>query len=186
MRRYELTVVISPDVTDDDLPDTINRVVRQPIESHGGEVQDADHWGRRKLAYPVQRFLEANYVVTTLRLDPSKITDLERGLHISEEVIRHLFVRLDDEPEASAQTEAPAPAEAAVPAETPAPAEETSSAETPAPAEASAAAEETSSAEAPAPAEETPSAEAPAPTEAPASAEETPSAEKIVPAEAPE
>ena len=105
MRRYELIVVLSPDVADDDVSEVIERLIRQPVESQGGELQAADQWGRRKLAYPIERHLEANYVATQLRLDPQTTKELERGLHISEEVLRHLLVRLDE------VEETPAPAE---------------------------------------------------------------------------
>lgn len=97
MRRYELTVIISPDVPDDGVQDAIDRLVKRPVESGGGEVKDVDLWGRRKLAYPIQRHLEGSYVLTKLQLDPQQTDELERGLQISEEVIRHLLVRLEEE-----------------------------------------------------------------------------------------
>jgi small subunit ribosomal protein S6 len=96
LRRYELTVIISPDVPDDDVPDAVERLVRRPVESQGGAVQETDVWGRRRLAYPIQRHLEGNYVLTQLQLDPLRTGELERGLQISEEVIRHLLIRLDE------------------------------------------------------------------------------------------
>ena len=96
MRRYELVVIISPQVADDEVPETIDRLVRRPVESGGGECQDVSLWGRRKLAYPIQRHLEGNYVLTQLQLEAQQTKELERGLHISEEVLRHLLVRLDE------------------------------------------------------------------------------------------
>jgi len=63
----------------------------------GGEVEDVNHWGRRKLAYPIQKQLEGNYVVTQLRLDPQQTKELEQRLMISEEVMRHLLVRVEEE-----------------------------------------------------------------------------------------
>ena len=96
MRRYELVVVLSPQVADEEVPDALERLVKRPVEAQGGQLQETDHWGRRKLAYPIQSHLEGNYVVTQLSLDPSQTMELERGLKISEEVIRHLLVRLDD------------------------------------------------------------------------------------------
>jgi len=96
LRRYELTVIISPDVPDDDVPDAVDRLIRRPVESQGGDVQDTNVWGRRRLAYPIQRHAEGNYVLTQLQLDPMQTKELERGLQISEEVIRHLLVRLDE------------------------------------------------------------------------------------------
>ena len=96
MRRYELVVIISPQVADDEVSDAVDRVVRHPVESWGGECEEVNLWGRRKLAYPIQRQLEGNYVLTQFRLDPTQTKELERGLHISEEVLRHLLVRLDE------------------------------------------------------------------------------------------
>ena len=96
MRRYELVVVLSPQVADEEVPDALERLVKRPVEAQGGQLQETDHWGRRKLAYPIQSHLEGNYVVTQLSLDPSQTKELERGLKISEEVIRHLLIRLDE------------------------------------------------------------------------------------------
>lgn len=96
MRQYELTIIVSPEVADDDLPDAIDRLIRQPVEGQGGEVQDVNQWGRRKLAYPIQKQLEGNYVITQLRLDPQRTKELEQKLTISEEVMRHLLIRLDE------------------------------------------------------------------------------------------
>lgn len=97
MRQYELVVIISPQIADEEMPGTIDRLIRRPVESRGGEVQEIHHWGRRKLAYPIQKHMEGNYVVTQLRLGSQQAKELEQGLHISEEVIRHLLVRLDNE-----------------------------------------------------------------------------------------
>ena len=96
MRRYELVVIVSPDVAEDDVPDAVDRLIRQPVESEGGELQETDHWGRRKLAYPIQRHQEGNYVLTQLSMDPQKTGELERSLQISEEVLRHLLIRLEE------------------------------------------------------------------------------------------
>jgi len=96
LRRYELVIIFSPAVADDEVPDTIEKLVQQPVESHGGEVKDVNHWGRRKLAYPIEKQLEGNYVVTQLGLEPQRTKELEQGLRISEQVLRHLLVRLDE------------------------------------------------------------------------------------------
>ncbi len=96
MRRYELVVIVSPDVAEDDVPDAVDRLVRRPVEIDGGELQEVNNWGRRKLAYPIQRHQEGNYVLTQLNMDPQKTDELERGLQISEEVLRYLLIRLDE------------------------------------------------------------------------------------------
>ena len=99
MRQYELIVIISPQVADEEVPDTIDRLIRHPIEGQGGEIKEVNQWGRRKLAYPIQKQFEGNYVLTQLRLDPLRTKELEQRLLISEDVIRHLLIRLDDEEE---------------------------------------------------------------------------------------
>ena len=96
MRQYELVLVIGPQVPDDEVSDTFDRLIRRPIEGNGGEVQQLDEWGRRKLAYPISKQLEGHYVVAQLRMEPPLIPELEQGLKISEEVLRHLFVRQDE------------------------------------------------------------------------------------------
>jgi small subunit ribosomal protein S6 len=83
-------------VADDDLSEAVETLVKRPVESRGGVCQEVNVWGRRKLAYPIQRHAEGNYVLTQLELDPQHTKELERGLLISEEVLRHLLVRLDE------------------------------------------------------------------------------------------
>ena len=97
MRRYELVAIIAPTVADDELPDAIDRLLKKPVENQGGVCDDVNVWGRRRMAYPIRRHTEGNYVLTNIQLDPEKTKELEQGLLISEEVLRHLLVRLDDE-----------------------------------------------------------------------------------------
>ena len=95
MRDYELAVVISPDVTDEQAPEAYERV-RQMVVSRGGEIVNEDVWGRKKLAYPIGKHLEGNYLFTDIKLPPERVRDLESGLQISEEVLRHMLIRKDD------------------------------------------------------------------------------------------
>ncbi len=96
MRGYELVLIIDPEILEEDVPSAIEKV-SQFITGRGGEVADVNRWGRRKLAYPIQRHMEGNYVVTQFRLDPDQIAGLEASLGLAEEVIRHLVVRTDEE-----------------------------------------------------------------------------------------
>jgi small subunit ribosomal protein S6 len=95
LRTYELVVIMSPQVDDEEVSDAIDRLIRRPVESRGGEIEDLNHWGRRKLAYPIKKQLEGNYVVTQLRLEPALTRELEQGLRISEDVMRHLLILAD-------------------------------------------------------------------------------------------
>jgi small subunit ribosomal protein S6 len=95
LRDYELVVILSPELAEEDLPAAIDRL-SQLIVDRGGEVKDVDRWGRRKLAYPINKHLEGNYLVTQVRLEPDRTSDVEAGLRISEEVLRHLLIRVGD------------------------------------------------------------------------------------------
>jgi small subunit ribosomal protein S6 len=95
LRDYELVVILSPKLEEEELPAAVDRL-SQFIADRGGEVKDINRWGRRKLAYPIKSHSEGNYLVTQVRLDPKRTSDLEAGLRISEEVLRHLLVRVGD------------------------------------------------------------------------------------------
>lgn len=92
MGDYELVMVISPEAADAEA--TVDRF-QQFIVELGGQVRQVDRWGRRQLAYPIDRHQEGDYVVSQFRLDPSRLRELEDSLRRSEEVIRHLLVKLE-------------------------------------------------------------------------------------------
>jgi small subunit ribosomal protein S6 len=92
LRDYEVVVILSPEVGDDVISDGLERL-QQNITGRGGEVVDVNHWGRRRLAYPVRGHLEGNYVVSQIKLDPGQVPGLESSLRISEEIVRHLIVK---------------------------------------------------------------------------------------------
>ncbi len=96
MRRYELVVVLSPQVADEEVSETVDQLVRRPVEGRGGECEEVNLWGRRKLAYPIAQQVEGNYILTQLKMDPGQTKELERSLKIAEGVLRHLLVRLDE------------------------------------------------------------------------------------------
>ncbi len=88
-------MIISPDVGEEDIPGTIDKV-SDFITSRGGTVTEVDHWGRRKLAYPIDRFSEGHYVLSRFKFEPGMAAELEANLKISENILRHLLVRLGD------------------------------------------------------------------------------------------
>lgn len=95
MRNYEFTFIIHPDIEDEGITGTVEKV-SQFITEGGGQVTNADHWGRRRLAYPIQKQNEGYYVLMQVQLDPESIVELERKLKLTEEVIRYLLVRVED------------------------------------------------------------------------------------------
>lgn len=95
LRDYELILVFSPEVGEEALNAAVNKVT-QFITDKGGTLSTAEQWGKRRLAYPIKRFMEGSYVLTRFRLEPTATKELEANLRISEEIIRHLLVKLSE------------------------------------------------------------------------------------------
>ena len=95
LRDYELVLVISPEVTEEEFDTTLDTISRF-ITSNDGVISDTERWGKRRLAYPIKHFVEGNYVLTKCELKPALGKELEANLRISEEVLRHLLVRVGD------------------------------------------------------------------------------------------
>jgi len=94
LRDYELVFIVSPEVAEDRLDATIE-TVSQWVTSKGGVVSQVERWGKRRLAYPIRHFAEGNYVLFRLKLDPGRNQELDTSLKISEEILRHLLVRMN-------------------------------------------------------------------------------------------
>ena len=92
-RDFEMVLVINPEA-DGEKFDSILDNINQLITGLGGEVSDVEQWGKRKLAYPIKGLAEGNYVLTRFKMEPSRNRELEAKLKISEDVARHLLVRL--------------------------------------------------------------------------------------------
>ncbi len=95
MRDYELMVVMNPDLDDQGIEQTTERI-RSLVTARGGEVTDLQPWGRRRLAYPIDKLRDGIYAVAKLKLEPTATEPLDRSLRLNETVIRHLLVRLDE------------------------------------------------------------------------------------------
>ncbi len=95
MRDYELVMVLSPEVDEEGVTATVDRV-SQFITQRGGSLTNQERWGVRRLAYPIQKFLEGNYVLTQFTFEPNSTKELEASLRASGEVIRYLLVKKED------------------------------------------------------------------------------------------
>ena len=93
LRDYELVVIISPEVVDEKLETTIDNI-GQFITERGGIISSVERWGKRRLAYPIKHFMEGSYVLTQFEFKPTLSRELKARLQISEEVLRHLLVKL--------------------------------------------------------------------------------------------
>ena len=90
---YELIYIISPEVDEEHHEATVESVGRF-ITGKGGVISEVERWGKRRLAYPIKQFGEGSYVLTRFQMQPEFNKELETNLRISEDVIRHLLVKL--------------------------------------------------------------------------------------------
>lgn len=105
MRRYELMIVLRPDLPDDRLQAVLDRTTRA-ISGGGGQIVKVAPWGRRRLAYQIDRYREGSYHIVLFDAPPEVIAELERGLLITEEVLRHLVTRVERPVRAARREEA--------------------------------------------------------------------------------
>ena len=94
MRDYELVMILSPEATEAEARETVSRITSL-ISDGGGSVSEQDNWGIRRLAYPIQRFIEGNYFVTRCKMEAQAAVELDNTLNSSQDVLRHLVFRLD-------------------------------------------------------------------------------------------
>ena len=92
MRRYELMLVLRPDAPDERASAVIDRTTRYVVAS-GGQIVKVAPWGRRRLAYPIDRYREGSYHIVVFESPAEAIAELERSLQITEDVLRYLVTR---------------------------------------------------------------------------------------------
>jgi small subunit ribosomal protein S6 len=114
VRDYELMYIVRPELDDEALR-TATESVDTLIRDRGGTVGKTTMWGKRRLAYEVDRLRDGHYVITLLQLDGTKVADLERALQIHDTVFRHLLVRGDETVPAAEDGAVPAAEDGAVP-----------------------------------------------------------------------
>jgi len=105
LRDYEVLYIVRADFDDDKVQEAVKRV-NTLIERSGGTPERTNLWGKRKLAYEVKHQKEGSYVLQDFQLEPERVPELEAGLKITEEVLRHLIVR---KPEKVVPTPVPPP-----------------------------------------------------------------------------
>ena len=87
-------VVISPEVEGEKLDATIDSM-SQLITGKGGIISEVERWGKRRLAYPIKRFIDGSYVLFRFKFQPALSKEVEASLRISEEVLRHLLIKIE-------------------------------------------------------------------------------------------
>ena len=92
VRRYELMLVLRPDAPDERASAVIDRTTRYVV-AEGGQIVKVAPWGRRRLAYPIERYREGSYHIVVFESPAEAIAELERSLQITEDVLRYLVTR---------------------------------------------------------------------------------------------
>jgi len=127
-QNYELMVVLNPALTKEDSGSAKERI-KDLMGKNGGELLSEEDWGTRRLAYPIRKaghtYLEGSYYLSKFKMDRLAIKEVEGQLRISEQVLRHLLVKVEEPKAQPAKAEpvavaAVAEAPAAIAAEAPA------------------------------------------------------------------
>jgi small subunit ribosomal protein S6 len=95
MRIYEELFIVRPDATDEQIDPVIEQL-KSAITSKGGTLDKADKWGMRRLAYRVEKFNEAQYILLQFTAEPGTVKEVERRLRVTDVVMKFITVRIDE------------------------------------------------------------------------------------------
>ncbi|MBQ8947111.1 MAG: 30S ribosomal protein S6 [Lachnospiraceae bacterium] len=96
MHKYEVAVVLNAKLEDDARTEVLDKV-KALIERFGGQITNVDDWGRKKLAYEIQKMSEGFYYFIQFDAESSAPAEIESRIRIMDNVIRYLIVRADEE-----------------------------------------------------------------------------------------
>ena len=95
MHKYEMGIIINPQIEEEAIL-AEQDLVTELIARFGGVIEKVDVWGRRKLAYEIQKLTEGHYIFFYIDGPPSMPREIEDRVRIRENIIRHLIIRRDD------------------------------------------------------------------------------------------
>ena len=95
MSKYETVFILHPSLDDEAVKANIEKF-KGVIENGNGVVENVDLWGKRKLAYEIKKVNEGIYVLVNFSSDPTLPKELDRIFRITDSVIRHMIINLDD------------------------------------------------------------------------------------------
>jgi small subunit ribosomal protein S6 len=94
LRAYELMVILDPDLEERTVAPSLDTYLNV-VRNDGGSVDSVDIWGRRRLAYEINKNAEGIYAVVTLQAEPATVKELDRQLTLNESVLRTKVIRPD-------------------------------------------------------------------------------------------
>jgi small subunit ribosomal protein S6 len=92
MRHYEIVFIVHPDQSEQ-VPGMVERY-RAIVTAKGGSIHRLEDWGRRQLAYPIQKIHKAHYVLMNIEVDGETLGELEHSFKFNDAVLRHLTVKM--------------------------------------------------------------------------------------------
>jgi small subunit ribosomal protein S6 len=95
MKAYELLFFVNPAI-EDETRAAVHARIEETIASQGGVVDSTEEWGKRKLAFEVEKLSEGDYSLVEFHAQPQSIAELDRVLRISDNVVRHIIARRED------------------------------------------------------------------------------------------
>jgi small subunit ribosomal protein S6 len=95
-RQYELVYIASPDATEEDLAE-LHSQVATVVERFSGTIVNTENWGRRRLAYEINRHREGVYILELIDGPADMTTELDRRLRVLDGIMRHLIIRVDED-----------------------------------------------------------------------------------------
>jgi small subunit ribosomal protein S6 len=95
-RKYELVYIVSPEASDDQVTDLHNQV-EAIVQRIGGAIEKTENWGRRRLAYEIGRHKEGTYVLEVINGTGELMKEIDRRIKVTDLIIRHLVVRVDEQ-----------------------------------------------------------------------------------------
>ena len=95
MRQYEVMYVLRPDLEEEKVKSNVARY-SEVVTNYGGEISKLQEMGKRRLAYEVNGFNDGYYVIVNFQAEPQASKEVERVLKISDDVIKHMVIKLDD------------------------------------------------------------------------------------------
>ena len=94
MRDYELAFIVNPNIESEGVTNVVDKV-SQLIKTGNGEVASIDVWGRRSLAYAIKDYKEGTYVLIKATRPPVSLSEFERELKLTEQIIRYMLIKVD-------------------------------------------------------------------------------------------
>ncbi|MGH2524276.1 MAG: 30S ribosomal protein S6 [Anaerolineales bacterium] len=95
MRNYEVAFIAHPDMDENSLNSLLERA-KGWVTAAGGQVTNVDLWGRRRLAYPIRKQKEGQYVFMQTQMTPVATREVERNLRLTEQIMRFMIIRADE------------------------------------------------------------------------------------------